>query len=67
MAEIVLKADATSGVEVEVGQCVGKGDRLGVAADGFGELAAPEAGVVENVTFDGENHVFEIRLSLIGE
>ena len=67
MAEIVLKADATRGVAVEVGQRVEKGELLGVAADGSGELAAPESGVVKSIIFEGEKHVFEIALSFIGD
>ena len=60
MGDIILKADATSGLKVKLGQKVQKGERLGTTPDTNKPLICPAEGVVEKISFNPDEHDFTI-------
>ena len=56
--EIILKAEATRGLKVKVGDRVRQGEHVGRAE---GEaVTSPVTGVVKRITFEAERHEFVI-------
>jgi len=60
MKEIVLRVDATFGLNVKVGDEVPTGHRLGVSAKTAKVLCSPASGVVREIAFDPDRHEFRI-------
>lgn len=63
MSDTILKADATFGVKVEPGDSVKIGQEIGTNPDTGQTLTSPLAGTVKDVSFDPENHLFNVRLA----
>lgn len=55
------KVDATFGVSVNVGDKVKKGDKLGLTPD-LKDVEARKEGVIKNIIFNGEKHIFLIEV-----
>jgi len=62
MENILLKVDATFGVEVEDGDDVKAGSVLGVDSKTGGKVFAPIDGIVAECRFDSNSHEFSIVL-----
>ncbi len=60
MSEVVLKADATFGLKVRVADTVQQGDEIGTKPDTPEALTSPVSGIVKGVSFNAEEHTFEI-------
>jgi hypothetical protein len=58
--EVVLKADATFGLKVRVADIVQRGDEIGTKPDTSEALVSPVSGIVEVISFNGEEHTFEV-------
>ncbi len=62
MRDIVLKADATSGLKVKVGDRIQRGDKIGTNPQTGEPLTSPVSGVIKDLSFEPENHVFRVLL-----
>ena len=62
MSDVVLKADATFGLKVQVSDTVQEGDEIGMEPDTSGALISPVSGIIKGVSFDAEEHTFEILI-----
>jgi Na+-translocating ferredoxin:NAD+ oxidoreductase RnfC subunit len=60
MDEIILKADASSGLKVKAGQKVLKGEQLGTTPESGEPVISPASGIVEKISFDSDLHDFTI-------
>jgi len=60
MGTISLTVDGSFGVSVEVGDVVETGTQIGLCNDGRETVTSPVAGVVRDVKFCGEEHVFVV-------
>ena len=58
---MIYKVDATFGVLVKIGERVKKGDKLGLSSN-LEEIISEEEGIVKNIIFDGQEHVFIIEI-----
>jgi len=58
---MIYKVDATFGVLVKIGERVKKGDKLGLSSE-LKEIISEEEGIVKNIIFDGQEHVFIIEI-----
>ncbi len=58
---MTYKVDATFGVLVKIGERVKKGDKLGLSSE-LKEIISEEEGIVKNIIFDGQEHVFIIEI-----
>jgi Na+-translocating ferredoxin:NAD+ oxidoreductase RnfC subunit len=62
MSEVVLKADATFGLKVQVADTVQQGDEIGTKPDTSEPLTSPVSGIIKGVSFNAEDHTFEILI-----
>ena len=62
MSELTLRADATFGLKVKLAEIVQPGRQLGINPDTAEPLLCPVSAIVENISFNPENHTFEILL-----
>jgi len=60
--DIILEVGATSGLKVKVGDEVKKGVTIGISPDLSKSVLSPLYGVVEEISFDGQRHVFLVRI-----
>ncbi|HOJ92535.1 MAG TPA: hypothetical protein PKW23_02590 [Dictyoglomaceae bacterium] len=58
---MIYKVDATFGILVRVGDKIQKGDKLGIDKN-LKDILAQEDGVVKNIVFDGNEHMFLIEV-----
>lgn len=58
---MIYKVDATFGVLVKIGDKVEKNEKLGLSSD-LKDVLSEEEGIVKNITFDGNEHVFIIEI-----
>ena len=58
---VILKADASFDLEVEVGDKVNKGDILGTQPDSE-PLVSPTRAAIKEIKFNSSQHCFEIIL-----
>ena len=63
MTDFILKADATFGLKVKVNDVVEKGVQLGTDSDTQKPLISPVKGLVKNISFNPQQHTFEITIS----
>ncbi|MGB9857506.1 MAG: hypothetical protein ACPLKX_05095 [Dictyoglomaceae bacterium] len=58
---MIYKVDATFGTLVKIGDKVKKGDKLGLSSN-LKDVLSEEEGIVKNITFEGQEHVFIIEI-----
>jgi|YelNatPaOPRAMG01_1025707.scaffolds.fasta_scaffold00665_6 biotin carboxyl carrier protein len=58
---MIYKVDATFGVLVKIGERVKKGDKLGLSSN-LKDIISEEEGIVKNIIFDGQEHIFIIEI-----
>ena len=63
--EVILKIDASFGVEVAVGDEVEAGEFLGFDAKTGGKVFSPMDGVVAECSFDSGSHEFRISVKSV--
>ncbi len=57
-----LQVEATSGIKIKVGDRVKKGEKVGLSPGPNNSVLSPREGIVEDIAFDSEKHMFAIRL-----
>lgn len=57
-----LQIEATLGIKIKVGDRIKKGERIGLSPDLNNSVLSPVEGAVEDISFDGQKHMFVIRL-----
>jgi len=60
--EITVRAEATFGLKVRIGDRVRRGQLIGISADTKEPLPSPLTGIVKGVEFDSEEHAFVVVL-----
>lgn len=63
MGLIRLKVEATCGLQVEAGDTVKKGDKIGMDFDFKSWVVSPVAGKVKDIHFDADDHSFVIEIN----
>lgn len=63
MSPIKLKVEATSGLQVEAGDAVKKGDKIGMDFDFKSWVVSPVAGKVKGIRFDADDHSFVVEIN----
>jgi len=60
MGTISLNVDGSFGVSVKVGDIVETGTQIGLCSDGTETVTSPVAGMVRDVKFCGQEHMFVV-------
>lgn len=63
--DFVLHVEASFGVKVKVGDRVKQGEELGMSPNMGGPLVSPVTGIISDVSFNPEEHIFVIRITKI--
>ncbi len=62
MAAIMLQVEAGPGVKIKVGDKVKKGEKIGISPDQTNLILSPVNGIIEDISFDGQGHLFVVKV-----
>ena len=63
MADTVLRADATFGLKVKVGDTIRPLEKIGSTGGNRCPVTSPVSGIVESISFDPDSHEFVVVIS----